>query len=1064
MFRQNELPVPAAALALCCLLSSAAASAQMTRGSVAGTVRDASGAVVPGAIITVTNAGTNAAHAAVTDRDGAYRVAALEPGLYLVRVEMPGFRASEQGGVPVRSALETPVDVRLEPEGVGETVQVFGDAARAGLNRTSPTIATTLTSRQVADLPLASGRDVTSLLLAAPNVVTTTGQGLFAVNGNRPRNNNYMVDGSDNNDLTVTVPTSSIVPEAVAELQILQNPYSVEFGRNSGGQVNVITKSGTNRYTGALYDYYQAGGLNSRTNVEKANGLAAPPKAIRHQAGGALGGPVVADRLFFFGLYQRDSQRRALRPSPTAVTIPTPEGFAALAGVPLGPNQTSASRQAVLREIEFLRDVYAGDPVFRSPRSVLVNGVPVATGVTNLPISDPSLYHTWFGRADLRATERDTVTLRYSRNDNEDEAIAALGFGSRFAASQDILDVNVAASHTHLFSATLLNEARASIVRRDLAFPEADPAGPTASITGHFQIGGNANFPTGRLTTTWQFSDTLTWTRGRHTVKAGTDLRHNDVANRTAFHSKGTFTFDSLQDYLNNQASRVLQALQTAGWEATQLQAFFFLQDDVRVRPDLTVNLGLRYEIAEVPHGLFGATDALALGALVPPPVRADRNNWAPRAGFAWNLPTDNRLLGRGQSVLRGGFGVGYDVLFHNLWTANASNYPRVVTLDVTQQQNLYPNRLSGTAGPVFDPLASFTNASADTESPESRFYSLTLQRQLGPYLFEAGYSGSRGAKGLNQILVNPAVLTPAQAALVAATRSATANGALPPAQARRLFPQVGPRALIPAYRGPDGNDTEARSRYDALFASANRRLADGAQFTASYTWSRWMSNNDASLGEGGTEGSSQRPQDMFDYEAEWSRSQFDRPHRLALAYIWEIPGPQTGPLGSVLGGWQVSGLTQAQSGRPFTIVTGVDSNGDTNTGSDRPDVDPAGTFVWDADHRNFTNRGYYTVPLGTNNLPLANSLGNGNAGRNTERMAGFWNTDLALMKRLTLAGAARLTLRVDALNVFNQDNYGGASGTPVPSSFGNMSSPNFGVNTNNWGRRVVQLSGKISF
>jgi hypothetical protein len=1063
MVRLNARPAAAAALVWCFLLSPAAVSAQLTRGSIAGTVRDGSGAVVPGAAITVTNAGTNAAHAVGTDRDGAYRVAALEPGMYLVRVEMPGFRSVEQADVPVRSALETPVDVRLEPDAVGETVQVLGDAARAGLNRTSPTTATTLTARQIADLPLASGRDVMSLLLAAPNVLATTGQGLYAVNGNRPRNNNYMVDGSDNNDLTVTVPTSAIVPEAVAELQVLQNPYSVEFGRNSGGQVNVITRSGTNRYAGDVYDYYQASGLNSRTNVEKANGLAAPPKAIRHQLGGALGGPVVADRLFFFGLYQRDSQRRALRPSPTAVTIPTPDGFAALAGVPLGPNQTLASRQAVLRQIEFLRDVYAGTPVFRNVRGVLVNGVPVATGTTNLPISDPSLYHTGFARTDLRAADRDTLTVRYSRNDNEDEGIAALGFGSRYAASQDIVDVNLGASHTHLFSPALLNEARISVVRRDLRFPEADPASPTAAITGHFQIGGNANFPTGRFTTTWQFADTMTWTRGRHTLKAGTDLRHNDVENQTAFHSKGTFTFDSLQDYLNNHASRVQQALQTASWDAGQLQAFFFVQDDVRVATDLTVTLGLRYEVAGVPHGLFGATDGLALGALVRPPVRADRDNWAPRAGFAWSPPTDNWLFGSRQSVLRGGFGVGYDVLFYNLWTANASNYPRVVTLDVTQQQDLYPDRLSGTASPRFDPLASFTNASEHTENPESRFYSLTLQRQLGPYLFEAGYSGSRGAKGLNQILMNPAVLTPAQAALVAATRSATANGALPAAQARRLFPEAGPRALIPAYTGPGGNDTEARSQYDALFVSANRRLADGVQLTASYTWSRWMSNNDAPLSEGGTEGSSQRPQDMFDYEAEWSRSQFDRPHRLAIAYIWEIPAPP-GPLGRLLGGWQVSGLTQAQSGRPFTIVTGVDSNGDTNTGSDRPSIDPAGTFVWDARHRTFTNHGYYVVPLGTNNLPLANSLGNGTAGRNTERMAGFWNTDAGLSKRVGPAGTARLTLRLDAFNVFNQDNYGGAPGTLVQSSFGNMSSLNFGANMNDWGRRVLQLSAKITF
>ena len=225
-----------------------------------------------------------------------------------------------------------------------------------------------------------------------------------------------------------------------------------------------------------------------------------------------------------------------------------------------------------------------------------------------------------------------------------------------------------------------------------------------------------------------------------------------------------------------------------------------------------------------------------------------------------------------------------------------------------------------------------------------------------------------------------------------------------------------------------------------------------------SYTFSKWMSNNDASLGEGGTGQSSQRPQSMFDYEAEWSRSQFDRPHRLAVSYIWEIPGPRTGFLGQIIGGWQLSGVTPGQSGRPFTIITGVDSNGDsTDAGlSDRPNINTSGSFVWDEDHKSFTNNGYYTVPLGSNNLPLQNSLGNGNAPRNSERGAAFWNTDMSLMKRFDLPGTVVFTVRVDAFNLLNQDNYG----APVSS----MSSTSFGLNTNNFGRRIIQLGGKFTF
>jgi hypothetical protein len=216
------------------------------------------------------------------------------------------------------------------------------------------------------------------------------------------------------------------------------------------------------------------------------------------------------------------------------------------------------------------------------------------------------------------------------------------------------------------------------------------------------------------------------------------------------------------------------------------------------------------------------------------------------------------------------------------------------------------------------------------------------------------------------------------------------------------------------------------------------------------------MSNNDASLGEGGTPQSSQRPQNMFDYEAEWTRSNFDRPHRLAVSYIWEVPGPKSGILGQIAGGWQLSGVTSGQSGAIFTVFTGVDSNGDANTGSDRPNINTSGTFTWDDEHRGFTNNGYYTVPLGSNNAPLANSLGDGNAPRNSERARHFWNTDLALMKRFDLPSTVTFTVRVDMFNALNQDNYGAPNAT--------MSSASFGQNTNNWGRRVMQLGGKITF
>ena len=362
----------------------------MTRGSIAGTARDPSGAVVPGATVTVTNVATNAVQTVVTDGEGFYRVPALEPGRYTVTTELSEL---PQGGAArrrrARGARDTARCATGTRRAVGETVQVTADAGTAGLNKTNPTIATSINARAIEELPLPGGRNINNLVLTVPNASSTTGQGTYAINGNRPRNNNYMVDGSDNNDISVTIATSQIVPESVAEFQVMQNPYSVEFGRNSGGQINVITKSGSNRFRGDFFDYYQSSGLNSRTNIEKANNLATPPKLIRHQLGGDLGGPVLRDKLFFFGLYQRDSQRPANRPSPTTIRIPTQAGYAALQNVPLRDGQSAASRQAVLRQIGYLQDVYGASPVFRNVNNQLVNGVPIETGQTNVSHSRP---------------------------------------------------------------------------------------------------------------------------------------------------------------------------------------------------------------------------------------------------------------------------------------------------------------------------------------------------------------------------------------------------------------------------------------------------------------------------------------------------------------------------------------------------------------------------------------------------------------------------------------------------------------------------------------------------
>jgi len=1037
--------------------------AQLTRGSISGTVSDATGAAIAGANVKITNADTNQIRTATTDERGFYRVTALEPGPYSIRVEKSGFGGVQAGGIVVRSAQEVTYNSEMKVSAISDVVDVSAQAEAITLNKTNPTIGLTATARQAVDLPLPGGRNINNLALLSPNVFTAPGSTGMSANGQRARNNNFTIDGSDNNDISVTIATTPIIPEAVAEFQVQTNAYSAEFGRNSGAQLNVITKSGTNNFRGDVFEYYRGSALSALDNIEKSSGLTRPARFNRNQFGFDLGGPIIKDRTFVFGLMQGDRLRQGSNPGPV-IRVPTAAGFAALNTVPLRPGQTQASRQAVLGAIGFLNDaVYKQNPVFRSGsvnNSITANGVAIETGQVALPLSQPNNTWNFIVRGDHRVREGDNLTLRYAYNKPLTlNSSSNTQFGSLFAGNTSALDQNAAISETHIFTPSLLNEFRVSYIRRNFLFPENDPTTPTTGIGGLFTIGGLNNFPQGRIQNSFQFSDVLSWQKSRHAMKFGFDIRHIRLFNIAAFDSKGTFTFNNLQDYLNNSAVSFVQAQQTASFDARQTQQFYFAQDDFHIKPNLTFNLGARYEFSKVPFGAFGATDAESLAALAPGPVRKDKNNWAPVVGFAYSPRFEEgvlgKLFGNGKSSIRGGYRVAYDILFYNILVVNGSNYPRVVVGRQDNAVDVFPTLIPVSGKPVFNPLATYVNTPSDAGTPYAEIYSLSIQREMfRDFQFEVGYTGSRGINGVNQLEANPAILTDAQAAQVRATGSTTS---IPSVQNRRLFPQFGSRVLIA---------TSAQSTYNAGYVSLNKRFSQGLQFGFSYTYSKNMSNNDESLNVAGlSPGSPQVPQDYFNYGAEKSPSVFDRTHRFVANYIYEIPWfkadwAQKLGIKQVFSGWQFSGVTSIQSGQPFTIVTGVDSNGN-GAGGDRPNFNPSGAFAKDpltGNLRTFTTSkvdGRFLVPL-NNGLPVAFSLGNGNLGKNTLRAPGFTNTDLSLLKRIKTFEGQALSLRVDMFNAFNQDNYG----IPINS----LNNAGFGQNTNNWGTRSLTVGAKYSF
>lgn len=1030
------------------------AAAQLSRGTISGTVRDATGGFLPGVAVSVTNNATGLVRAATSDGSGFYRVPGLDPGSYTVKFELRGFKVVENREVPVGTTGETTFDGALELGALTESVDVTAVSDAITLNKTNGSVGQTFSNRQATELPLSGARNVINLALLAPSVSNAPGQTSIAANGNRSRNNNFMIDGTDNNDLSVTIPTVPVVPESVSEVVVQTNPFNVEYGRNSGAQINVVTKGGSNQFRGSVFEYYRDSELNARDNLEKASNQDKPTPFTRHQYGGGIGGPIVKNRAFFYGLLQRDKNEAETLGG--TVRVPTPAGFAALQTAPLRAGQPAASRQAVLQRLGFLQDIYGLNPAFRNVQNQLVNGVAIETAQTNITRETPA--NTWYyvTRGDVQLADSDNVTVRYIRNAPEStNVISNTAFGALFSGNQKVVDQNLYASHTRTLGTTSLNEARFSWVNRDLQFPENDPDSPTAGITGLFTVGGAANFPQGRVQDSFQFMDVLTFQKGRHSFKTGADIRYLNLENQAAFNTKGTFTFNSLQDFLNNSAVTFTQALQTASFNAKQWSQFYFLQDDWRPTPNLTINLGLRYENSTVPLGFFGATDPQVLAALVPGPVKRDNNNVAPRVGFAWSPSPSGGvakwLFGETASSIRGGYGKSYDVLFYNILTVNASNYPRVVTGLTDNAIDVYPNLAPVSGAPVFNPRATFVNAPEDTESPESHNWSASWQRALArSYVAELGYTGSLGRKGIAQSQANYAVLTADQIATVQRTLS---TSSIPTVQARRLFPQFGSRILIAA---------SSKSEYHGVYAALNKRWSNGLQYGVAYTFSRYYSDGDESLALGFTGGSPQIPQDYANLDAEWSRSVFDRPHRLVVHWIYEVPWfkgswAQNIIMRQAFSGWQLAGVMQTQSGQPFTIVTGVDSNGN-GGGGDRPNRG-AGTLAEDpkaGDLRTFTNNGAYVTTLGTNRLPIAFGLGNGNVARNELRGPGFTNWDLAVSKRFRLFGTHALGVRADFLNAFNKNIYG----NPVSS----MASPDFGKNTNNWGNRSITLGINYHF
>jgi hypothetical protein len=765
--------------------------AQLVNGFISGTVTDQKMLPISEVDVTITNQDTKIVQTKKTDEEGRYRFVAIPPGVYTVEFQKSGFQPGSTKDITVTTSVEGTVDRTMTVVGSPSSVDVSA-VPEVMLMKSSGSIQMTLPGRTLDLTPLSASslfpsgaRNMGRYALFAAGVVRVAGQNEFSTNGHRGRENNFMLDGVDNNDNTVTLPAAFAPPEAIQEFQVQTTPYSAEFGRNMGAQVNAITRSGTNDFHGDLWEFYRGNAFEPLSLQSRRSGLTSSPRLVDNQFGGDIGGPIIKGKTFFFGLVQGNRQRA---PKPFGlVTIPTAAGLASLSSVPLRPAsgtipvaQTPASRQSMLDALSFLNSVYPKISHYDSFSTITVNSTPIEMGSYNPLV--PMDQNFWYGlaRIDHQITPNDRISYRVHIDDrNSPLSSGNLAFGPQWGADSSTLAQNHALSYTRNVSSNFVNEMRFAYARLAPKFTEHDPVSPTVTINNFFTIGGLSTFPQERLEQTYQFQNISTYIVNRHSLKFGVDLARVHLDNNSAFNSKGTWVFSNFADFLNNQANSLTQLVsEPTVYAFTQLKQSYFFQDDIKVSRSFTANLGLRYETSSVPADYFGATDPNVLALNVPGPGKRDTNNWGPRVGFAYSPISSDGFLGSifggGKSVVRGGFGMGYDQIFYNLVNFPASNYPRTNTqTNLASNTNLvdvFPTLLPKTNIVTLGPTTAFVNLPSDTQNPTTNYWSLSLQRQLSSnFIVEVGYTGNRSYHLLRQGQANPGILTQAKADAVIA-------------------------------------------------------------------------------------------------------------------------------------------------------------------------------------------------------------------------------------------------------------------------------------------------------
>ena len=1073
-----------------------------TTGSISGQVKDEKNALLPNATVTVRNISTNESRTARTDDDGRYRFANMSVGEYELTVEAGGFAKYIQTGITLLLNQNAIVDVPMTLKGVQETVNVVENASL--LNTTTAEVGTRFDSRRLSELPIATTRSVYNVALSAPGISqVVTGQSQFAsqigfsANGGRVRSNNFMIDGQDNNDFGVAGATVGLNnPDLIQEVRLVTNQFTAEFGRNGSSVFNAITKSGSNDFHGSAFWFHNDNALNACSNLDKNAGFCRQPGTpgfrtekrpfrIENQAGFTVGGPLYLprfgeggkatisgkDRTFFFFSLQRWWDRQ-LGNGFTINGVPDAAGDQVL-------QASAGNRPQVAALLRFLPSANAACSTPCAPLTYTIGAQTFSVSRGALTGSTNAALNNWQQsiRIDHNLSKNHTIFGRYIFNDN-DQVGSDQATPPGLSTSSLVRSQAVNLSLNSILSAGMVNELRGAYQRQGQLFTSADPRSqeiPSVEITALGLTGFNAaanrtaiglavNLPQFAFRQTYQLQDNLSLSHGNHAWKFGVDIRRNQLKQFFFPTIRGRLVYSSLQRFIDDIADTATINKPLAGgreifyydWH----DFFAYGQDEWKVRPNLTLTLGLRYESPGQPIGdLVEVNNAIVAAAggderfrFAPVPSR-DNNNFQPRLGFNWNPRTDGSgllgfITGGDKLVFRGGYALTHDYAFTNIASNIASAFPFVAAADLptTPQPGgpgvtnafitlptiqgatgLNPNRLTRTI------------VGSDFRSPYYQQFSLEMQREMtSDMILRIGYVGTKGTALFQTLDGNPRRLG-------TATCSESDTDTCRVNQIRGI---VRLRA------------NAASSIYHSMQVSLEKRLSRGVSFGAHYTWSAFIDTASEIFNPSGAEVAVS--QDSFNRSIERARSSFDRPHRLTGNFVYELPWhqDQRGFVGHALGGWQVNSFLTFQSGSPFTVLQGSDPAGALNGISGlvgnaiRPNINTTLALSSMSIEEIRTAAGAMTCAHGTGAAcfftPVTVAQRVGDAGRNILRTDGINRVDFGLLKNTKIAENQRLQIRADFFNLTNTRDFGVPEGRINNSNFLNQ----WGTNGGN--RRVI--------